>query len=574
MPLACEEKIQSNDFVDLITDYPFPENYRGINDIDSCEVTLDEQYRVWYMRGSQIPRVNISNFTYQYIPKLYGLMQENFDTINLYNTGILRTQRPPLSLTGQGCVVVIIDTGIDYTNPVFQNPDGTTRILAIWDQSLSSADYPEGSSPEGIPYGIEFTRADINRALARQERLPTRDESGHGTALASVAAGSSLRSGTQFLGAAPDCDIVVVKLKAAKQYLRDYYLIREGAEAFQENDIMFAVKYAESFNEPLFRPVVICLGIGTNMGDHAGNAALDRFLDKASVKRGQVVVVCGGNEGNAAHHFSQQISQNSFVEEMPHVDVEIRVGEGERGFMLELWGNTPTIFDAAIRSPGGEEIQPFRLGLGQSLTYSFIYEQTRITIDSVIVEQASGDELITFRFEFPTPGVWNIRVSVANRPVNAMFHMWLPITDFLTSETYFLRPVPYYTLTEPSLASNVLTTSTYDGVTGSFYVDSGRGFARNNGVKPDIAAPGVNVPTISGNRTGASMAAALTAGAVAQFMEWAVVQGNNRIAEGKEVKNYFIRGAVREESISYPSREWGYGKLSISGTFEQLAGIV
>lgn len=574
MPLTCEEKIQSNEFLDLIIDYPYPEDYRGIGSVDSCNVAIDEQYYSWYMRRSQVPLVSISSFSYQYIPKLYGLMQENFDTTNLYDTGILRVQRPPLSLTGQGCVMAIIDTGIDYTNPVFQNPDGTTRILAIWDQSVLSSDYPDGSSPKGIPYGIEFTREDINRALQQQERLPTRDVSGHGTAVASVAAGSSLGGGSQFLGAAPECDIVVVKLKDAKQYLRDYYLIREGAQAFQENDIMFAIKYAESFNDPLFRPVVICLGIGTNMGDHAGNAALDRILDKASVKRGQVVVVCGGNEGNAAHHFSRQISQNSYAEEAPYADVEIRVGEGESGFMLELWGNTPTVFDAAIRSPGGEEIQPFRLGLGQSLTYSFIYERTRISIDSVIVEQASGDELITFRFELPTPGVWNIRVSVVNRPVNAMFHMWLPITDFLTSETYFLRPVPYGTLTEPSLAANVLTTSTYDGTTGSFYVDSGRGFARDNSIKPDIAAPGVNIPTISGNRSGASMGAALTAGAVAQFMEWAVVQGNNRIAEGKEVKNYFIRGAVRDDNDSYPSREWGYGKLNISGTFEQLAGIV
>lgn len=574
MPVTCEDRIQSNDYMDLIVDYVLPEGLEEQENLNACVVPVNEQYRMWYTKRSRIPPLSISNYVYQYIPKLYGLMQEPFDSVNLEESGILRVQRPPLSLTGSGVILAVIDTGIDYTNPVFQNPDGSTRILSIWDQTLTSTDYPEGNAPEGIPYGIEFTREQINRALrGESEPLPTRDENGHGTAMASVAAGSSLKGGLEFLGAAPGCDIVVVKLKEAKQYLREYYLIREDATAFQENDIMLAVKYAFSFSLPFFSPVVICLGVGTNMGDHAGNSALDVYLNGIAAKRSMAVVVCGGNEGNAAHHFSKLLSQSTYVEEAPYEDVEIRVGEGEKGFVLEMWGSIPSLFDASIRSPGGETIPPFRLGLGQSLTYTFIYERTRITIDSVIVEQGSGDELITFRFQEPTPGVWTIRVSVVGRPHNAVFHMWLPITEFLTSDTYFLNSSPYTTLTEPSLTQNVLTTSTYDANNGSFYVNSGRGYARDNRLKPDVAAPGVQVPTIRGTRTGSSMGAALTAGAVAQFMEWAVVQGNHRLAEGKEVKNFFIRGAVREEYLTYPNREWGYGKMNINETFGRLAGI-
>ena len=309
------------------------------------------------------------------------------------------------------------------------------------------------------------------------------------------------------------------------------------------------------------------------MGDHAGNSALDNYLNHTSARRGQAVVVCGGNEGNAAHHFSQLLMQSTYVEETPHENVEIRVGEGEKGFILEMWGSIPTLFEASVRSPGGEAIPKFQLGLGQSLTYSFVYEKTKITIDSVVVEQGSGDELITFRFDGPTPGVWNIGVSIVGRPYNAVFHMWLPITDFLTSDTYFLNSSLYTTLTEPSLSRNVLTTSTYDSSNTSFYVNSGRGYARDSAIKPDVAAPGVQVSTIRGTRTGSSMGAALTAGAVAQFMEWAVVEGNARLAEGKEVKNYFIRGAEREQYLVYPNREWGYGRMNINGTFEELAGI-
>ncbi len=573
MPVSCEERIQSDDYMDLIIDFMESEEaVVVVRNVDSCSVRVNDQYRVWYGEREELSPVSMSTYSYRFIPKLYGLMQD-FNTVNLTETGSLRVQRPPLSLTGKRTVIVMIDTGIDYTNPVFQNPDGSTRILAIWDQTLRSGDYPQWSSPEGIPYGIEFTREDINRALRGEiDPLPTQDENGHGTAMASIAAGSSLDNGLTFLGAAPECDIVVVKLKEAKQYLRDYYLIKDGVPAYQENDIMLGVKYAQYFTIPLYRPVVVCLGLGTNMGDHAGNSILDTYLDQVSSTRGQAVVVCGGSEGNAAHHFTAMLSQSSYVEETPYENVEIRVGDGEKGFVLELWGSIPTIFNASIRSPGGETINRFPIGLEQSLNYSFVYEKTKVTIDSVIVEQGSGDELIFFRFRDPTPGVWTIQVSVTGRPHNAVFHMWLPITEFLTGETYFLQPTPFGTLTEPSLARDVLTTSTYDGDNGSFYINSGRGFSRVD-IKPDVAAPGVLVPAISGLWTGSSMAAALAAGAVSQFMEWAIVQGNDLLAEGKEVKNYFIRGAERENYLAYPNREWGYGKLSIEGTFEQLAGV-
>lgn len=564
MTIDCEEKIQSDSYMDLIVDFEESEEMVVVErDVDSCSVMVNERYRVWYGDRTVLPPVNMSTYSYQYIPKLYGLMQD-FNTVNLAETGSLRVQRPPLSLTGKGTVMVLIDTGIDYNNPVFQNPDGSTRILAIWDQTLRSEDYPQWSSPEGIPYGIEFKREDINRAIRGEiNPLPTRDENGHGTAMASIAAGSSLESGLRFLGAAPECDIVVVKLKEAKQYLRDYYIIRDDVPAYQENDIMLGIKYAQYFTISLYRPIIICLGLGTNMGDHAGNSALDTYLNWTATKRGQAVVVCGGGEGNAGHHFTQLLSQSGYIEEIPYEDVEIRVGEGEKGFTLEMWGTIPSIFSASIRSPGGEMINGFPIGLGQTLNYSFVYEKTKISIDSVIVEQGSGDELISFRFRDPTPGVWTIQVSIVGRSHNAVFHMWLPITEFLTSETYFLRPTPFGTLTEPSLARDVMTTSTYDGSNGSFYINSGRGFSRGD-VKPDVAAPGVLIPSISGLWTGSSMAAALAAGAVAQFMEWAVVQGNNLLAEGKEVKNYFIRGAKRENNLVYPNREWGDDVIIVS----------
>lgn len=211
----------------------------------------------------------------------------------------------------------------------------------------------------------------------------------------------------------------------------------------------------------------------------------------------------------------------------------------------------------AIRSPGGETISPIRLGIESETRHRFIYERTEITIQSVLVEANSGEQLVVFRVNQPTQGIWNFRVAAAGQLYTGRFHIWLPITKFLTAECYFLRPDPYTTLTEPAYATRVISVSTYNDMNDSFFLESGRGFARMGEVRPDLAAPGVNISTIYGRRTGSSLAAALTAGAAAQFMQWAVVEENSLLAETTEVRNYFIQGAVRTAEISYPSREWG-----------------
>lgn len=177
------------------------------------------------------------------------------------------------------------------------------------------------------------------------------------------------------------------------------------------------------------------------------------------------------------------------------------------------------------------------------------------------------------RFEAPTEGIWNIRVIAQGEVYNGEYNMWLPIRQFVTGEVYFLRPSPYITMTEPAYSENVISVSTYNDLNNSFYQESGRGFAGNGRIIPDISAPGVNISTIYGTQSGSSLAAAVTAGAVSQFMEWAVVKGNRILIEGVETKSYFIRGATREGELSYPNREWGYGRLNIAGTFEVISTI-
>ncbi len=575
--MDCRDKILSNNYFDIITDFPLlPE---GSGDYDLCSVNVENFFNIIYLNRNELDIAEeYYFFDYKSIPKLYGLMQEGagtaangqiYDPNNLIVSGITQIQREPLGLTGRGCVIVFIDTGIRYTDPAFQNPDGTSRILAIWDQTIQT-----GTPPEGLFYGSEYTREDINRALQSEnpyEIVPSRDENGHGSSLASVAAGSRLGYSLEYLGAAPDADIVVVKLKECKQYFRDFYLIPEEVPAYEETDIMLAVKYGDRFASLFQRPVIFCLGLGTSYGDHAGSSALSRYLNAIARKRSRAVVVCGGNEGNAAHHYQGNLRVRNGG--TGRDTVEIRVGENAKGFVLEFWGNVPDTYTVSVRSPGGETIPTIRLGIEDVITYNFIYERTRITISGTLVESSSGEELVIMRVQSPTAGIWTFQVEAVGEISNGIFHFWLPVTQFINTQVNFLEPTPYITLTEPAMASDVISVSTYDASNNSFYINSGRGFSRTGEVSPDFAAPGVNVSTFRGSETGSSLAAAITAGAVAQFMQWAVVEGNNDVLESREIKNYFVRGASRSSDMSYPNREWGYGRLNMIGVFESLIGV-
>ena len=605
MQCMSSDAIISENYVDYITDYVVEDDNLNGQTLDYCSLSVNEQYHINYVNRSQLPNVRVTGYYYYGIPKLYGLLQTQFNTLNLSDAAIYQVQQPPLSLTGRQVLIGFVDTGVRFTDPVFRDEFGNTRIEAIWDQSLEVP----GRAPDGFFYGSEFTREDIDGALAAgrdaerqsgngviipetgladenpaqqrfsaqatraaREIVPSWDENGHGTIMASIAAGSNLGENT-FIGAAPNADILVVKLKGAKQYLRDYYLINERAEAYQENDIMLACKYLMQYARVFERPLVIVLGIGTNLGDHAGNSPLGKYLSDLNRRRNVAVVVAAGNEGNASHHFLGNL--NRAVDEMQserdvYENVEIRVGEGERGFVCELWGSSPDVFEIGITSPGGERIPRIRFNYEEGLSFNFVYERTQIDIDIVLVEEFSSQELIFMRFIDPTPGVWTI--SVYNQGVvnSGIFHVWLPLIQFLSGETYFLSPNPYTTVTEPAMAPEVFTVGAYNSQSGAFAFFSGRGNNRIGYPKPALVAPGIDVYTPLGAGSGTSIAASYVAGAVADFMQWAVIEGNAPLISGLGIRGYFVQGAERDMEMRYPNREWGYGRLNLQGVFDEL----
>lgn len=555
----CREAVYSNVWYDLILrkDDVIDEMTE-----DECLMKLDGAYQMWYFSRDMLPEINFETYTYSAVPKCLTPLSERA----LDASGILQIRdQPNLSLTGEGVLIGIVDSGISYQDAAFRYEDGSSRIVAIWDQTVE-----DGTPPFDYFYGQEYTQQMINEALASENpllRVPENDPVGHGTAVASIAAGS-IDSLTGFSGAAPYADIAVVKLKEAKQYLRSFYFVPDDAVAYQENDVMLGIDYLNRLAAARSQPLVLLVALGTNNGTHEGNSYLSDFLDDIGQRRRRAVVVAAGNEANARHHYYGQVADKDSVE-----SVEINVERSMNGFGVEMWTAEPQLFEVAVVSPSGERLSRIPAERVGSRKYSFILEGTTLTVDYRIVGGRSANQLIFLRFDRPTKGIWKILVFPKNY-IYGVFHMWLPVSAFLESPVYFLSANPDTTLTVPSTARVPMTVGGYNDLSGALFLESGRGYTITGAIKPDFVAPAVEVTGAGGQSyTGTSCSAAITAGAAAMFMEWAVVRGNVPAANTATVKGEFIRGALEDAGRLYPNREWGYGKLNLKQTFLNLAGL-
>ncbi|MBP3468220.1 MAG: S8 family peptidase [Lachnospiraceae bacterium] len=577
--LTCKEKILSEQYIDIIeAEVTSGDLTTGFQDY--CVQNVTDNIVNIYINVDEIAGIFPEAEQFSLLPRCYGIVSDNqlnrlsrepFNYLPLSDTGILDIQKPPLSLTGQGVLVAVIDTGIDYQNPLFRNEDGSTRIRAIWDQTLQT-----GTSPQKFDYGTEFREDDINMALQQENPLTyvnTVDEIGHGTCLASVMAGSGGVFDVNYTSPAPEAGILVVKLKQAKEYLRQLYLIPEGVPCYQENDIMTAIAYVRSFVEVTRQPVVICLGLGSSMGNHAGNAILDTMIAEVSNIRNFCVVACGGDEGNEQHHYAGGIQAGDLLAQ----EVELNVEAGNQGFFMEFWAEEPAVFQIAVRSPAGETTGLINNKNGRDITYSFVYGESSLQVNYVLAEDYSGWQGVFLRWVRPTAGIWTIEVVPQEVGVELRYHIWLPIRAFLQRETtqegsaYFIRSSPYETLTAPVPYRGIIVVSGYNNFENGVYLDSSRGFTTDGRISPDLCAPAVGLSTPYGPVDGTDFAAALTAGAAAQMLQWGVIQKKDIFMDDKEVRNYLIRGTTKRKDQSYPNPAMGYGVLNMVTAFEKIA---
>ncbi len=575
--MPCYPNSASEMYADFITRfYTRPTDFLTRAGTD-CVEFINYQFAVVHVPLEAAQEHTLSTSTYAAIPKLYALM----DLTSMDAAGILAANElPPLSNRGEGVMIGFIDTGIDYQNPIFWNRDGTTRILGIWDQTIGNDEIPSQTTRPGeaapltfpIPYGTTYTRDQINAALRSETPLsivPSTDANGHGTLIASIAAGGD-DSTNGFTGAATNCYIGIVKLKPAKQYLRDFFLIDEDSEAYQENDIMLGISYLFALAQQYDTPLVICIALGTNMGSHTGTSNLSAFINEMSVYPGTAFVIAAGNETGYGHHY-----RGTTVPSNNTHQVELRVGDRTTGFSMELWAQNTSVYTVGFISPSGEIMDALPARSPEADTLTFLLEGTRITIYSRITATASGNQLIFLRFEDPLPGIWRLVITNVT-DISEAFHIWLPNHQFLPDNTAFLRPDPDTLVTGPGNAYYPITVGAYDHITNGIYIHSSRGYSRSGIIKPELVAPGVGIlgaslrPGTYQTITGTSAAAAHAAGAAAIFLHWGILEGNDPYMNSSTIKTYFIRGAKRNPAFPYPNREFGYGTLDLYQAFLNL----
>ena len=559
-----ENPAQSQRFGDFIVKYM--QNVKDTMELFSGTSfqAINEIFGVLYVPLESMGELEVTGTSYNSIPKCYTYM----DMEAAGASGITRLHdHPYLKLRGKGTAVAVIDSGIDYQNAVFRNAGGS-RIAYLWDQSLEDGTDIAGTE---VPYGRLFRKNDIDQALAFEDPfsvVPSRDTNGHGTALAGIAAGNMV-PGENFTGAAPEATLIIIKVKPAKQYLRNFYLYPPDAEVFQENDVMMAIAYAISWAKKLEMPLSICLGIGSSQGAHLGTNALSQYVDYVANFSQVSVSVAAGNEGNTRNH-----STGIFSQEREQIVTELRVAEREQGFTMEFWGEPPEIYGLSIQSPTGEILEVSSSIGSRTQELSFVFVETKVYVNYILIERQTGYSLVYIRFFHPASGIWKIFTQARNRQ-NVQFHMWLPVEGLISQDTYFLEPSPYTTVTAPGDARNSITATAYQHRDGSIYIAAGRGYTPDGMITPHLAAPGVNVkvPLVRGDfgtRSGTSISAAQTAGIAALLFEWAIIRDNQPFFTGSGVKYYLQRGARREENMQYPNPEWGYGKVDLYHTFELL----
>ena len=468
-------------------------------------------------------------------------------------------------LRGRGVAIGFVDTGIDYTNALFKNANNTSRIVGLWDQTI------EGNPPSGFSYGTAYTTAQLNEALNSPDPyavVPSRDENGHGTFLAGIAAGNDQTTTTDFTGGAPDAAIIMVKLRPASNIVRQDFFINEGEPAYQNNDIIAGVNYLFQTAVQLQLPLVICLGVGTNYGAHNGTDILEEYLASISSAPNIITICAVGNEGSSGHHYRGSVIEGGSS------SLEINVGENETGFDVFTWVAAPDKITVSVRSPLGQSTTKIPILQDTVQEFQFNLERTVLRVTYLYPDPSTGGERIGLSFEAPTPGLWTISVY-GEIIIDGTYNMWLPRRGFINDATRFLQPNPDITVQIPSTPLYVIGVGEDDYIDDSVYIASGRGPTTQNFIKPDFLAPGVNVegPSIDGGFTtyiGTSTAAAITASAAALLLEWAVVEGNLRSMNTRIARGILIRGARRKTGVSYPNNIEGYGRLDLQASIANI----
>lgn len=475
-----------------------------------------------------------------------------------------------LGLNGEGVIIGIISTGIDYLNPRFNDDNGNTRIISIWDQTLES----EKNGNEF--YGTAFTAQQIQDAIKGKvlgqdpyERVNHKDDTGYGTALAGIIGGRRLYKDDPFISVAPKCEFSIVKLKEAKKSTLEMNAIDErNVSIYEGTDVRFALRYFASLQKELNKPVVVYLPLGSNFGGHNGNSPLERDIDYYVLTRGYTVVSNTGDEGDTETHTSGMFTDSNDIK-----TIEVNVAENQRNLYLSIWLIRPDKVSIGIVPPTGNSVEkiPAIFSNGEEIVLDIGSSKTTV---QYFISTATGDQFIYITINNVQSGVWKINL-IGEYILSQRYDSWLPQRALLEANTKFLKPDSFTTLTIPCTATNVIATAYFDTVTNTSVPKSGKGFTRDGRIKPGGCTGGTNILTTSITEenvivSGSATAGAIIAGAVALLYQWGIVDKNDINLYTGKIRTYLIRGTIRMDEYKVPSEACGYGMFNFDAFFKGI----
>lgn len=532
---------------DVIVKYSGPESGLGGERIQV--VPLLGGYAVVTLPEAEISAYSVRE-QIEFIEKPKRLYFETFEEREA--SCILPVQNGADGLTGEGILVGIVDSGVDYFHPDFRNEDGSTRILRLWDQSVA------GNPPKGYVSGTEYTKEEIDEALALGETegrrlVPSGDFSGHGTAVLGIAAGNGRASDGVNRGVAYRSDLLVVKMGNPRE------------NSFpRTTELMEGIDYLIRQAVKMRKPIVINVSFGNNYGSHRGDSLLENYIDTVAAMGRTVIVTGTGNNGSQPWHAGGILQQGKTEE------IQLAVGAFEPTLNVQLWKDYEDEMEIYLESPSGERIGPLyeRLGPQRHLLENI---ELLIYYGKPGPYQLSQEIYIDFIPEgnYVDSGVWKVLLS-GKRVRSGQYFLWLPGGNVLNRGTGFYSPRAVGTLTIPSTAGKVISVGAYDSRQNAYADFSGRGSQFLPIRKPDLAAPGVSIsaPVPGGGYatvTGTSFAAPFVSGSAALLMEWGIVKGNDPFLYGEKVKAYLRKGAQSVGGYEeYPNVEVGWGRLCLA----------
>ena len=466
------------------------------------------------------------------------------------------------NVTGEGVIIGFVDTGIDTTHPDFTFPNGTTKILYVWDQTTP------GRPPAGFGYGYECTSADIEARTC-----PEIDTFGHGTHVAGIAASSGRATGN-YTGVAPGASIIFVK--------SGHEVCSGDSWTFDTNQILDGISYMVKKAAGLNMRLVVSLSLGGNIGSHDGTDPFERALD-AFVKEGVPIVVAAGNAAQDQDHIDGQITQGE------NTTFPFSLRESTTDVAIDIWYSTQDQISGTLHAPNGTSF-PIRPVSGALITS--IGE-----VNTTSASFANGNELyveVNSSSGLPLNG-WS--VSLIGRRVysKGSWNAWTDTETCSFPGSYFLPGSGYTvdpndTIGIPGTATDVVTVGSYvtknswKGMDGQTYGESDLtvgeissfssiGPTRDGRIKPDVVAPGEVIASARSSAVpkspsdpdayhrvlaGTSMATPHVAGTIALMLQYDPDLAAIDVPQ-------LLRTTARWDSITgllpNGSPTWGFGKI-------------